>query len=102
MRITFVKKILADGSPCGKCGDVQQRLDAGDWMRFIDHIAVADERDADSEGMRLAQQHDVKRAPFFMIQHDNGDTEIHTIFLRFVREVLEPLAAGDSAARDVA
>ncbi|NNM00983.1 MAG: hypothetical protein HKO62_09555 [Gammaproteobacteria bacterium] len=102
MHITFVKKLLADGSPCGKCVDVQQRLDAGDWMRYVDHVAVADERDSDSEGMRLAQEFDVKRAPFFIIRRDNGAPEIHTIFLRFVREVLEPLAEGGDAAREVA
>ena len=68
MRITFVKKILADGTPCAKCADVEARLvDAGRMSR-IDRVVIADERDPESEGMRLARRHGVATAPFFIVE----------------------------------
>ena len=54
MKITFVKKILADGSPCKKCNEVMSKMEAADQMRFIDAIEVADESDSESQGMQLA------------------------------------------------
>jgi len=48
MKITLVKKVLADGSPCKKCGDVLEKLESNGQMRRIDEILVADERDANS------------------------------------------------------
>jgi hypothetical protein len=88
MKITFVKKIFADGSPCKKCGEVLAKMEAGDQLRFIDKIAVADESNAESEGMLLAAQHAVTKAPFFIVEHDNGDIDIYTIYFKFVKEVL--------------
>ena len=87
MRITFVKKILANGEPCAKCADVQQRLESSGEIDFIHRVVVADERDPQSEGMRLAQRHGVQVAPFFIVE-DGGRTMVHTVYLRFSREVL--------------
>ena len=99
MHITLVKKILADGSPCRKCAEVEERLQTGGFGELIDHIAIADERDPDSEGMQLARKHDVKLAPFFIVEKDNGSVEIHTIYFRLVKEVLQPcLASQDKVA----
>ena len=64
--ITLVKKIKLDGSPCRKCADVIGRLESGGLMSRIDHVVVADERDAESEGMRLASELGVDAAPFFI------------------------------------
>ena len=86
-RITFVKKVLADGQPCAKCADVEQRLGASGHMAAIDRTVVADERDPESEGMRIAAAHDVKLAPFFVVE-EGGETRIYTIYFRFAREVL--------------
>ena len=86
-RITFVKKILASGEPCAKCADVEARLHASGHMDAIDHTVIADERDPDSEGMRIAARHGVTRAPFFVVEAPDG-TVVHTIYFRFVREVL--------------
>lgn len=86
-RLTFVKKILEDGSPCAKCGDVEQRLrDGGHWDR-LHRVITADARDPDSEGMRLAARHGVARAPFFLVEDDRG-TRVYTVFLQFQRDVL--------------
>ena len=86
MHITFVKKILANGDPCPKCGDVERRLTASGQLQRIDRVVVADERDTDSEGMRLAAQHDVAVAPFFIVE-DDGETTIYTVYLRFAKEI---------------
>ena len=86
MRVTFVKKILANGAPCPKCGDVERRLRESGLMSRIDHVAVADEREPDSEGMQLARRHGVDVAPFFLVDED-GATVVHTIYFKFVREV---------------
>lgn len=89
MRITMVKKIKADGSPCRKCTDVEQRLAAGGHMHRIDRVVIADERDPGSEGMQLATRHGVDLAPFFIVERDDGDTQVYTVYFRFLREVLE-------------
>lgn len=86
MRVTFVKKVLANGAPCPKCGDVERRLRESGLMSKIDHVAVADEREPDSEGMRLARHHGVDVAPFFLVDED-GAIIVHTIYFKFVKEV---------------
>lgn len=92
MHVTFVKKVLEDGTACRKCQDIEARLrGAGHWPR-IDAVAVADARDPASEGMRLAARHGVTVAPFFVVR-DGADTRIYTIYLQFVREVLEAAPA---------
>lgn len=89
MKIILVKKILSDGSPCRKCGEVLDRLEKADQMKFIDEVVVADERNPLSSGMLLAAQHHVDRAPFFIVEQDNGQVTIYTVFLQFVKEVLK-------------
>ena len=77
-----------DGEPCKKCLEVEQRLTDADLMDRIDQIVIADERDPESEGMKLAAMHEVSLAPFFMVEDDNGSTMIYTIYFKFVKEVL--------------
>ena len=87
MHVTFVKKILADGTPCAKCADVEARLRRdGHWSR-IDAVVLADERDPRSEGMVLAVRHGVSLAPFFVVTDDRGRTTIYTSYLKLVREI---------------
>ena len=87
MRITFVKKILANGEPCAKCADVSARLEAAGQLARIDQVVVADERDPGSLGMRLAAAHGVTVAPFFLVERE-GQTTVYTVYLRFAKEVL--------------
>lgn len=89
MKITLVKKLLSDGSPCKKCADVLERLESSDYLSRIDEILVADENDPQSPGMLLARQHQVDRAPFFIVEEDQKEAQIYTVYLKFVREVLE-------------
>lgn len=88
MKITLVKKILADGSPCTKCADVLSKLESSGQMARIDEILVADERDSSSPGMMLAKELDVDRAPFFVVVQGETTT-VYTVYMKFVKEVLD-------------
>lgn len=91
MKITLVKKILADGSPCKKCGEVMEKIEAANQMQYIDKVVIANEADKSSEGMVLAAKHEVNRAPFFIVELDDGTTEIFTVYFKLVKDVLAPL-----------
>ena len=93
MKIVMVKKILADGSPCKKCGEVLSKLESSGLIKLIDEIIVADERDTDSAGMIVAKELKVERAPFFVVYKEGEAPEVHTIYIKFAKEVLEPLRA---------
>ena len=85
--ITFVKKILANGELCKKCQEVSERLSSEQLIGVIDHIAIADERDADSEGVRLAKQHNVERAPFFLVEDEAGEVTVFDIYFKFKKHM---------------
>ncbi len=89
MKITFVKKILSDGSPCAKCADVINKLESSGQMARINEVLIADERDPFSPGMQLAKHFNVDRAPFFVVEKANEEPQIYTVYLKFVKEVLE-------------
>lgn len=88
MKITFVKKILKNGDPCRKCADVEKRLINSGHIERIDETLIADERDEQSPGMVLAAKHDVKLAPFFVVE-DDGETRVYAVYFKFVKEELE-------------
>ncbi len=88
MHITFVKKIKADGEPCRKCGEVEGRLRDAQLFDRLDAVAIADERDPQSEGMQLATQYNVDQAPFFLVKDDAGKVQIYTSYFRFIKEVM--------------
>lgn len=89
MKITLVKKILQDGSPCRKCADVLQMLESSGHMARIDNVLVADERDPESEGIAVAKLYSVDRAPFFVVEREGKDAEVYTVYMKFLKEVLE-------------
>jgi hypothetical protein len=98
VKITFVKKILADGSPCRKCADVQKRLEENGQLERIDETLIADERDPASPGMRLAEELGVSRAPFFVVE-DGGERRVWTVYFKFAKEVF---GTGEGRAADAA
>lgn len=100
MHITFVKKILANGEPCSKCADVSMRLERDGYLDLIDRIVIADERDAQSEGMRIANEHHVERAPFFVVK-DGAKARVFDVYFKFVNEVLKAKTSDVEAARDL-
>lgn len=101
MKITFVKKILMSGEPCQKCLDVEKRLKDAGQMTAIDTILVADERDPTSAGMKLAAELDVKRAPFFVVEQDNGETEVFTVYFKFAKQILGKSSSQTDQAREI-
>ncbi|MFT7528799.1 MAG: hypothetical protein ACI9LY_003963 [Arenicella sp.] len=80
--ITFVKKILANGYLCKKCQEVSDRMRSEGILAMINHVVIADARDADSPGMQLANKYQVERAPFFVVEED-GEVQIFDIFFKF-------------------
>lgn len=86
-RITLVKKLLADGSPCRKCREVEARMAKNGHDAWIDRVVVADERDPEGLGWQLAREHGVGSAPFFLVE-ENGRTRTYTVYLKFVRDVV--------------
>lgn len=101
MQITFVKKIKLDGSPCRKCAEVQSRLEKDGHIDKIDRTVIADERDNNSEGMQLAKQYEVDRAPFFIVENDAGDPLVFTVYFKFVNEILSGKTNEEDAAKDI-
>ena len=71
-----------------KCAEVYQRLKEGDELRFIDKIVVADVRDHESEGFKIAEEHNIDVAPFFVVE-DAGDVKIYKTYMQFKRAVLK-------------
>ncbi|MNO09631.1 hypothetical protein D3C81_2329250 [compost metagenome] len=51
---------------------------------------MADERNPASAGWMAAQHYGVDTAPFFVVRHDDGREEVYTVFLAFIRDVLQP------------
>jgi phosphoadenosine phosphosulfate reductase len=108
MRITMIKKQLSNGQPCNKCIQAEQTLrNRGLWDK-IDEVVWAIEGDEESPGMRIAREHDVELAPFFLVQDDDGKTRTFTSTLGFIKEVLNgstpaatPAAAGAPAPSEI-
>jgi len=100
MHVTFVKKIKLDGSPCRKCVEVEDRLHSAGLMTRIDRVVIADERDATSEGMRLAAERGVDAAPFFIVD-DDGKKLIYTSYVKLLKEVLETKTTEEEEAKDI-
>jgi hypothetical protein len=87
--IAFVKKIKADGKLCRKCADVSHRLEQDGLLVHIDRVIIANEREPEGAGTQLARQHEVDRAPFFIVEDDSGRVRVYTVYYRFVREVVK-------------
>ena len=97
MRVRMVKKQFADGSTCQKCVQAEELLRRrGLWER-IDQVVWANEADAASEGMRLAAEHQVELAPFFVVEHA-GETQIFTSVLKLIADVLSTPEKAAAAA----
>jgi len=86
MKITMVIKIFPEGKTCRKCTEVKEYLNNMELMGNIDRIVEAVVEDPQSEGMRLTKKHNVERAPFFVVEEDDGSTEIYTSVLMLERD----------------
>ena len=101
MHIILVKKIKADGTPCRKCAEIEQRLIDFGQMARIDEVVIADERDTASPGMLLAAKHHVTQAPFFIVRADDGTERIYTVYFKFIREVLNNAVSEQDENREL-
>jgi len=101
MKISYVKKIKADGSPCKKCAEVTERLEKADQMQFIDEVIIADERDPGSPGMMIARDLAVDRAPFFVVEKDDGTKTVYTVYFKLVKEVLNQAGKEKEELKDI-
>jgi len=101
MHIIMVKKILADGSVCRKCAEVESRLIEANLLSNIDSIIIADEREQNSEGMLLASKHQVELAPFFIVRDEHGNEKIYTVYFKFVKEVLNARTTDSEEIADI-
>lgn len=95
LHVTFVKKIMPDGSLCPKCVEVSDRLAKDETLDLINYIAIADARDTESEGMKLAAKYEVERAPFFVVEMPDGSVEVFDIYFKFKR-FMQKLVADQS------
>lgn len=104
MRITMVKKRLANGSPCDKCAQTEDMLRRRGFWDQIDEVVWAQEGDDQSEGAKLGKTHGVEVAPFFILNHDDGNLTVYTSPLRLIRDHLSgpqlatPIASSAAAA----
>jgi phosphoadenosine phosphosulfate reductase len=90
MQVTMVKKILADGSPCKKCGEAWDKLVSMGLDSQIDRILeVQEAHPGQGEGAALAARFQVDRAPFFVVNRDGEDMLVLSV-MQLIRKVLEP------------
>lgn len=93
MKITMIKKQLANGQPCEKCLQAETMLRQRGLWDNIDNIAVAWENDPTSAGMVWAAKYQIAVAPFFVVQYDDGIEKVYTSTLRFVKDVFPSSAS---------
>jgi hypothetical protein len=101
MKITMVKKVFADGSPCKKCGEIEEKMRAAGQLARIDQTLVADEADNQSEGMQLAARYNIDRAPFFIVERDDQPAQVYTVYFKFVKEVLDAETSEDEEIAEI-
>ena len=101
MKITMVKKVFADGSPCKKCGEIEAKMRVAGQLEQLDKIVIAYEADPESEGMHLAAQYNVDRAPFFIVERDGQEAVIYTVYFKFVKEVLNAQTTEDEEIQEI-
>ena len=83
--IIMVKRQYPDGSECTKCKQASKILQQKGLWDKITKVALAIPADDDSEGVKLAKEHNMKKAPFFIVK--NGDeTKTYASILKFVKD----------------
>jgi len=93
MKITMVKKILRDGSPCNKCAQAESILrKRGHWDQ-IDRVVYIREGEEDSEGVKLARSHSIEVAPFFIVHENSEAPRVYTRLFEFINRELAPDAS---------
>ncbi|WP_088240310.1 hypothetical protein [Calothrix rhizosoleniae] len=89
MHIKLVKKTKINGNSCRKSARVLNELEKLDLLDKIDEIIAADERQPSSEGFSLASKYQVSAAPFFIVENDEGFTQVYTAYHRFMKDIFQ-------------
>ena len=105
--ITMIKKLTPDGEQCRKCNDIEARLERDGLLDQIDTHIYMDLDDPNDPGTKLASKHNVKVAPFFVVQNLDSkrrviDEQIYTVYLKMKKQVFDVAASKDEEAADVA
>ena len=88
LQISFIKKKLENGEWCSKCNDVNERLYKDDLLKYIDQTIVADVNNPESEGIKLALEYNVDRAPFFIVRDTTTNSvEVFDVYFKFKRHI---------------
>lgn len=98
LTVLFVKKVLADGEPCRKCREVEERLRKDGLMPRVDAVLLARDDDPDSPGASLAGRHGVQRAPFFVLRFPDGEERVIESYLAFKQW----FSSSETTVRDLA
>jgi len=83
----MVKKRLADGSECRKCGQATEQLKTRGLLGRIDEVLEVREGDPNSPGARLATRLGIDTAPFFVVRDDAGE-QVYTSVMRLIQDRL--------------
>jgi len=94
----MVKKILRDGSPCGKCAQAESILRKRGYWNRIDRVMLAKEGEENSEGAELARKHGIEAAPFFIVDEENKAPRVYSRLFEFIRSELSPASDPSPAA----
>jgi phosphoadenosine phosphosulfate reductase len=96
MSVIMVKKRLLSGEPCKKCAQAEEVLRRrGLWDR-IDRVVIADEGDAESEGMCLARELGMESAPFFVVSDGASRPRVFDSVLTLIKDGLPPSPVGST------
>src|SRR5262245_24838273 len=95
MHVTMIKKRLADGSVCKKCVQAEELLKRRELWSQVNEVVWAQEDDASSPGMKLAAEHKVEVAPFFIVK-DEGKEQVYTSALELIKTRLTKDEGGKS------
>ncbi|NOZ22822.1 MAG: hypothetical protein GXP25_17220 [Planctomycetes bacterium] len=83
--IIMVKRQNPDGSECTKCKQATKILEQKGLWDMISKVAYAIPGDNNSEGVKLAKEYNMKKAPFFIVKHE-GETKTYASILKFVKD----------------
>ena len=85
---------------------IEARLEKDGLAQAIDRCIYMDPNTPGlDEGTKLAAKHDVKVAPFFVVNTENGDAQtedVYTVYMKMKRQVFNQKASVSEANTDVA
>jgi hypothetical protein len=94
VKITMVQKRLPDGSICPKCREVRKLLEDRGLHDRIHRFLEASPKDPEGEGMQLVRKHQMKKAPFFIVETEDGSVAVYDSVLRMLRDLFSDKDSG--------